>query len=181
MIHRAQSSKQPNTPCFQSPPIAKVWFFSYVLKWRWVIVCVTVIKICQTHAQAWHCTGSYFFVYFVSNNCFWIGATADRKCVFPAFTPSKQHIFIYTRLRMKVISRQQCIHLKYTHQRIVPYTGMNILKYNRSRDMHGSLANLWIHFVVRSPYTKRFIFRILSSYRSLSSFPCFCLVCILYM
>ena len=35
------------------------------------------------------------------------------------------------------------IHLKikYTHQRIKPYTRVRILKYNRSRDMRGNLAN----------------------------------------
>ena len=33
------------------------------------------------------------------------------------------------------------IHLKYTHQRIEPYTQVRIFKYNRSRDICGCLAN----------------------------------------
>ena len=33
------------------------------------------------------------------------------------------------------------IHLKYTHQRIEPYTQVRIFKYNRSRDIYGYLAN----------------------------------------
>ena len=34
------------------------------------------------------------------------------------------------------------IPLKYTHLRIEPYTRVRILKYNRSRDIHGRLASL---------------------------------------
>ena len=33
------------------------------------------------------------------------------------------------------------IHLKYTHQRIEPYTQVRIFKYNQSRDICGCLAN----------------------------------------